>query len=126
MAGDALPLALVHHPRIGKPSHVIVRFALIRALGMVDAGDDGSVPEEVHLQILNVGLGRLESRVPDIGQELLLIADLSVPLSVDEATGDQRIQRRGIPIDLRFIPQALKDCEFTLTRIGLLRRSSRG
>ena len=92
MAGNALPFALVEDPCIGKPSDVIIRLALIRALGMVNASHDGSFPEEVHLHVLNIRLRRLEAGISDVGQEFLLIADFSVPFRVDEAARNQGVE----------------------------------
>ena len=121
MAGNALPFVLVEDPRIGKPSDVVVRLALIRALGVIYAGNDGSVAEEVHLHILNVRLRRLEAGISDIGEEFLLVAEFAVPLRVNEAAGNQGVKSSRVAIDLRFVPQVLKNHEFALARISLLR-----
>src|SRR5947209_12208824 len=120
MAGYALPGSEVENPCIGKASDVIVAPSLICALGMVNAGDYGGIAEEIDLHILDVCHGGLEKRVFDIGQEFLLIADFAVPLGVYESAGDQRVQCRGVAIDLRFIPQMLQHHEIVLASIGLL------
>src|ERR1700685_755757 len=120
MAGDALPSAAVEHPGVGEASNVIVGFALKAALGLIDAGNDCGIAEEVHFDILNGEAGRLELRVFDVGEELGLVAERSIPLGVDEALRHQRVQSRSVAINLRLVPQALKYDEFGFARIDLL------
>jgi len=122
VAGDALPLAQIQHPSVCKAANVVIRLALIRALRVVDAGNDGGISEEIHLHFLDVRHTRLETWIFDICQKLLLVADLSIPLRVDEPARHQRVQCSGIPADLRFIPQAFENQELAFARIGLLGR----
>src|SRR5215831_10492917 len=98
---------------------MVVSFALVGALRVIGAGNDGSIPKEIHLDVSNGEQGRLEQRVSDVGQEMLLVADPSIPLGVDESTVHQGLESGGVPVDLRLIPHALKDKEFVFARIGL-------
>ena len=111
----------VHHPGIGEASNVVVGLALIGSRRVVDAGNFGGIPEEIHLYVLNVGQGRLEAGIFDIGQESLLVAHFTVPLRIDETAGNQGIEGGRIAIHLSLIPQALEHHQFALARIGLLR-----
>lgn len=120
VAGDALPFSEIEHPCVREASKVLVRLPLIGALSMVDASHHSSVAEEVHLQVLNVGAGGSEPRIFDVGQEFLLIADFSIPLCVYKATGNQLIESGGIAVYLSLVPQALKNQQSALTRIGML------
>ena len=55
VAGNALPLALIHHLCVVKAPDMLVRLTLVCALGVINTRDHGRIPEEVHLQVLNVG-----------------------------------------------------------------------
>ena len=108
MAGDALPLVTVQYPGVGEASDMVVGFPLVGALGVVGAGNDGSIPEEIHFDVLNSDQGRFEQRISNVRQEMLLVTDLSVPLGVDEPAIDKGIERGDVAVDLRFIPHVLK------------------
>ena len=99
---------------------MVVRFPLVCPLRVINAGDHGGITEEIHFEVLNVGQRRLEPGIFDIGQESLLVADITVPLCIDKAAGNQGVERRGIAVDLSFIPKALKNHDLALTGIGLL------
>lgn len=120
MAGDALPFAEIEYPGIGKTANVIVRLALISSLCVINAGHHCSVSEEVDLHILHIGAGGFVAGIFDIGEELLLVADSSVPFRVDEAAGNQGIERGGVAVDLSLVPQALEDHDFAFARISIL------
>jgi hypothetical protein len=109
VAGDALPLLTVEDPCVGEAAHVVVRFALIGALRMVNAGDDRRVAEKIHLDVLNIGEAWLEERILDVSQEFLLVTDFAVVFGIDEAVRNQGVERGGITIHLGLIPQALQD-----------------
>jgi len=85
VAGYAQPLGTVQYPCVGEASDMVVGFALVGALRVIGAGNDGSIPEEIHLDVSNGEQGRLEQWVSDVGQEMLLVADPSIPLCVDES-----------------------------------------
>jgi hypothetical protein len=125
MAGHTLPLAEVEYPRIGESSHVVVLFALIRTLRVINPGDHGHITEKIHLYFLNICQGGLEPRVFDVGQESLLVANFAIPLSVHKTARNKGIERGGIAVNLRFIPQPLEDEQFALARIRLLGESER-
>jgi len=45
VAGDALPLSKVKHPRVREASEVVIRFALVGTLGVIDTRDHGGCPQ---------------------------------------------------------------------------------
>ncbi len=120
MAGDTLPFAKIQDPRVGETANVVVRLALIGPLRVINPGDHRSVTEEVHLYILNVSQGGLESGIFDVGKKSLLIAEFAVPLGIDKAARHQRIESSRVSVHLRFIPEALEDQQLALAWIGLL------
>lgn len=121
MAGNALPLAKVEDPGIGEAADVIVGLTVIGALRVIDPGDHCGIAEEIHFDVLNVGQGRFEKRVFDVGKKSLLIAEFAIPLGVDEAAGNQRVEGRGVPVHLGFVPQPFQHEKFAFPRIGVLR-----
>lgn len=84
MAGDALPFAEVQHPRVGETPHVVIWFALIRTLRVINSRNYRGIAKKIHFHILDVGQGRLEMRVFDIGKKFLLVAEFAVVFSVDK------------------------------------------
>lgn len=124
VAGNALPLAKVEYPGIGETSYVVIRLALVGALRVIDAGNHRGIAKEIHFYVLDIGGGRSEERISDISQKLLLIAEFSVVLGIDEPARNQSIQSSRIALDLRFIPQMLKNQQLALARIGLLSRQA--
>lgn len=120
VTGNALPASVVEHPRISEAPEVLIGMALVRSLGVVVAGDDGGIAEEVYFHILNAGCCRLELRIADVCEKLGLVADFTVILSVDEARADQGIERGRIAVNLRLVPEAFHDQEFAFPRIRLL------
>lgn len=120
VTSHALPPAQIEDPGIGKAAHMIVGLALKRALRMVSAGHDGGIAEEVHLHILNRSGCRFELWVFDVGQKSLFVADFAIVFRVHEAARNQRVQSRGIAVDLRFIPQTFQDEQLAFAPIRLL------
>ena len=126
VAGNALPLAHVEDPCVGKAAAVIIRLALIRTRSMIRAGNHRCVAKEVHLDVGNGCSSGFEKRVFDVGQKLLLVADFAIVLGIDEAARNQLIEGLRVAINLRLIPQTLQDQQLAFTRIGLLRDHGRG
>lgn len=104
MAADALPLAEIEDPRIGKAANVIVRLAFIRSLRVVNARNHGRIGEEIHFHIGDVCHGGLKQGIFNIRQEPLLVAEFAIPLCIYETAGDERVKRRGVAMYLSLIP----------------------
>ena len=123
VAGGALPAAFGEYPGVGKAADVLVGFSLVGAFGVIDADDYSGVAVHVGLHILNRQAGGLELRVFDIGEKLRLVANLAIPLGVDESGANQAIERARVAIHLGFVPQALHYQQLGLLRVvfGLLR-----
>ena len=120
MAGYTLPTAGVVNPGVSEAAHMIVGFAAIRTLHMICASDYCRIPEEVHLHVLDVGQGGLKLRIFDINEESLLVTYFAIPLCIYETAGNQGIEGGRVPVDLRFIPEALENQQFRFPWIGLL------
>ena len=120
MAGDALPLAGIENPGIGKTSDMVVDPALVRALGVVRARNHCGVAKEIHFDVTNIGDGRFEKRVFDVGQKFLLVTDFAVVLGVHKLARNQGVEDWSIAIDLRLVPKALENEQLAFARIGLL------
>src|ERR1700681_1144461 len=117
MAGDALPRAKLLHPRVGEASDVVIGLALVRALGVIDTGDDRGVAKEVHLDVLDIESGGFEMRVSDLGQKFLFVGEFAVPLSIYKPARNQSFQGSRIPVHLSLIPQALQNHQVVLAWI---------
>src|SRR5579863_2969623 len=120
MAGDTLPFSEVEDPGIGKAAHMIVGLAPVSSRRVINPGDYRRVAEEIHFNVLNIGKRRLEEGIFNVGKESLLVAEFAIPLGVDEAAGNQRVEGRGIAIHLGLVPQAFQNQKLALARIGLL------
>src|SRR5215472_1206245 len=59
--------------------------------------------------------------IPDVSQELLFVADRTVPLSIHEPAGNQGVERGGIAIHLSFVPETFEYHQLAFAGIGLLR-----
>src|SRR5277367_5755068 len=92
VASHALPLARIQDPGIGEASDMVVRLALVGALGVIDARHYGGIAKEVHFDFLDVEGGGLESRVSDVGEKFLLVAHFAVPLGVHKPARNQGLE----------------------------------
>ena len=92
MRGHAHPPAILIHPGIGEAADVVVRLAFIGPLRVIDAGDHRGIAEEIHLHVGDMRQSRLEEGILDVCQKSLLVSEFAIPLGVDEATGDQRVE----------------------------------
>ena len=126
VTSDALPLAVFLNPGIGEAAEVIVGFALVGSPAAIDTRNNCGIPEEIDLCLLNVDARRFEERVADVGQEFAFIADIAVPLGVDESVRNQGVEGRGIAVDLGFVPQAFQRQQLGLARAGLLGSRDQG
>src|SRR3984893_16174750 len=99
---------------------MVIRLALRTALRVIDTGDDRSVAEEIHFDILNIERGRFEPRILDVSQKFLLVAEFAVPFGIHKPAGNQSLKSRRIAVDLSFIPQTLQDEQLAFAWIGLL------
>src|SRR5215467_591675 len=122
VAGNALPLAEIENPCIREAANVVIGLTLIGTLCVIHASDNGGISEEIHSYFLNCCQTWFEAWVFDIRQKLLLVADFSVPLGVNEPARHQRVKSSRITVDLGLIPQAFKNHELGLARVGLLSR----
>ena len=112
VAGDAHPVARFKDPSIGEPSQVFVRLTAVGSFGVIDARDDRGLAIEVDLYILNRQRVGHKLGVADVGQKLRAVADFAIVFGVDEAVGDESLQRTAIATYLRFIPEAFENHKF--------------
>src|SRR3984957_9604575 len=112
MAGHTHPPPALENPGVGEAAHVIVGLALIRAFGAVFANHDRSGLIESDFHPLHIHRGGLEQGILNVGQELGLVADLAVELSIGESVGHKSIQDRGIAVHLRLVPDVLQHDQF--------------
>ena len=117
MAGYAGPLAVLEDPGIGKTSEMVVRFAVVGAFGVIDTGHDPGIAIQIHLQALDGHQGGLELWIFDIGQKLAPLADLAVPLRIDEAVGDHAFKDALIAAHLGIVPKMLEHNQFGGLRV---------
>src|ERR1700728_929354 len=112
MAGHTYPFVALEHPCIREATHVVVGLTLITTLGAVLANHYRRGPVESDFHPLDVHRGWLDMLVFDVGQELGLVTDLAVVLSIGESFGNQRIEHRRIAVYLRLVPDVFEHHQF--------------
>jgi len=117
VAGDALPFAVFQNPGIGEAAKVIVRFAVVRTFGVINAGHHAGVVIQVHFHILDGDQVRFELGVFDIGEKFAALADFAVPFRVRERIGDHAFQCALVAVHLSIVPKVLEDDQLGRLRI---------
>src|SRR6266851_2701226 len=130
VAGNALPPGILKHPCVSEAPEVLVRSALIRAFGVIEPVDHCRITVGVYFRVLDLHQGGLELRIADVGQELASVTYFAIVFGVDKSLGHQPFERRGVAIDLGFVPQMFEYEQFAFLRIraetSRLRQQSRG
>src|SRR6516225_7712730 len=108
VAGDALPLVELKDPGIGEAAEVFERLALVGALGVIGAGNNGGVRIHVDAGVFVGDQSSVVGRVFDIGQKLSLVHHGSVDIGVNELFANQAVEGFGVVIKLRLVPRVLE------------------
>jgi len=120
VASDALPSGILVDPGIGEAAGVLIRLAVVKTLGVIDADNDGGIAIELDLEILHAHDGGLELGIANVGEKLVVRAELTVPFGAHDVVADQTLQGAGIMRQLRLVPHSFERDELAFLRSGRL------